>query len=212
MLDNFMTLRYIVSYLRLDFKDISRLIVSNNLAVTSEDLVIRSIYEWAKYGETTKNDNDIDNKEFSINKAVTEVIARSSEINEAGKDINNINVSAGNENEHEEGTDESKSNEFLNSSVALASISSVNQTDDGAPSPARKQKVNPRIVYLLPLLPATSCSLNLVWPICTEIKLIQHNIQSAKVFFKCLALNTSIYVNGYLPPAAIHRDRRQLRM
>ncbi|XP_013060865.2 uncharacterized protein LOC106050447 [Biomphalaria glabrata] len=209
MLEHFMTIRATQAFLRLNFEELLKLIESDSLVVTSEDLVLQSVFEWINFGNSsipTVNENDATLPLSSRDTSSTEVISHSSKTEESNKEMENVNDSAGDFNKNES-TEESQSNGVSNSSLTQASaISSVSQKD-GAPSAPSQCQDNPRRVYLLPILKSTryfllseTCVANLY-----RNKLIQNNTQSIEFLFESLAYKTCIHVNGYMPPAAYHR-------
>ncbi|KAI8738655.1 kelch protein 8 [Biomphalaria glabrata] len=203
MLEHFMTFRKTETFLRLDYGEISKLIESDSLVVTSEDLVLQSVFEWINFGEvcisTVENDN------ASKLTSSTEVITHSSKMDYSGQQIDTLNVSV--RNELKETREESKSNDASNNSLTQSTAgSSVNQ-NDGALSIPTKQ----RDAYLLPLLKATryfllsdTCIANL-----NRNKLIRNSTQSIQFLFESLTSKICINPSGYLPPAAIHRQCSQ---
>uniref|UniRef100_A0A2C9M7N6 BTB domain-containing protein n=1 Tax=Biomphalaria glabrata TaxID=6526 RepID=A0A2C9M7N6_BIOGL len=110
MLQNFMILRSTGAFLRLQFEDLLRLIESDSLVVTSEDLVLQSVYEWINFGEssfvTVKNEADSTLKTSSKDTSLTEFIVHSSKYDDSGKDVEAIDVSPGIVSELKEATEE----------------------------------------------------------------------------------------------------------
>uniref|UniRef100_A0A2C9L3V2 BTB domain-containing protein n=2 Tax=Biomphalaria glabrata TaxID=6526 RepID=A0A2C9L3V2_BIOGL len=211
MLEHFMTLRSTEAFLRLEFEDLLKLIDSNGLVVTSEDLVLHSVYEWIKFGEiltsTVRNDNSsvtTSSKDISV----TEVIAHAPKLEDLCLDIKAMNVSTGNVNELKEATEECKFIDASNSFLTQTSvISSANQKEE-APSAPTHQIENQRNVHLLPLLKASRYFLLSEASIANlyRKKEIQNNTQIIQFLFESLAFKKSLHINGYLPTAAFHRD------
>ncbi|XP_013060882.2 uncharacterized protein LOC106050455 [Biomphalaria glabrata] len=211
MLENFMILRSTEAFLRLQFEDLLRLIESDSLVVTSEDLVLQSVYEWINFGEsffvTVKNEADSTLKTSSKDTSLTEIIVHSSKYDDSGKNIEAIDVSSEIVSELKEATEESQSNDVSNNSLTQTkSISSLSQ-EDGAPSAPSQCQGNPRSVYLLPLLKATRyfllsrhCVLNLY-----RNKLTQSSAHVKEFFFETY-FESSCPLSGFWSPAALHRD------
>ncbi|KAI8738658.1 uncharacterized protein LOC106050446 [Biomphalaria glabrata] len=211
MLENFMTLRSTEVFLRLQFEDLLKLIESDSLVVTSEDLVLHSVYEWINFGEVVNNYN-----KATLTMSYKETFSRGvttkfSKMFITGKDIETTKVSASHVNELKVTQVTKSMYESARSSSQIIAIPSVNQ-NDGSPSVSNNCKDNRRSVYLLPLLKATryfllseACIANL-----HLAKEIQNNIEDIDIFFKALAYKTCINVNNYLPTAAIHRECSQL--
>ncbi|KAI8738653.1 kelch protein 8 [Biomphalaria glabrata] len=195
-LDNFMTFRKTETFLRLDYEEVLKFIESDKLVVTSEDLVLQSVFEWINFGEacisTVKNDNETNVTNL------TEVTPHSSKMDENTKTINAKG------NGLNEVTEKSKSNDTSNSSLIQSQNSSSVSQNYGALSIPTKQ----RDAHLLPLLKATryfllsdTCIANL-----NRNKLIQNSTQSIQFLLESLTCKTCINPSGYLPPAAIHRE------
>ncbi|KAI8738657.1 uncharacterized protein LOC106050460 [Biomphalaria glabrata] len=203
MLENFMTLRNTNTFLRLQFEDLLKLIESDNLVVTSEDLVLQSVYEWINFGEISAPKITCDN---AI--STTDAIDNSSKIDTSGKNIETIKVPAGNVAELTEATEESKLKDFSDNILTHTTAMSYVSQKDGFLSLATQCQGNPRDIYLLPLLKATRYFLLSEKSITNlyQTKLVQSHVHTIGFLFESLAYKTRININGYLPIAAVHRE------
>uniref|UniRef100_A0A2C9KSP9 BTB domain-containing protein n=1 Tax=Biomphalaria glabrata TaxID=6526 RepID=A0A2C9KSP9_BIOGL len=89
LLENFMTIRNRETFLQLDVKELSKLIESDELIVSSEDEVLYSVYDWVSYGDmTTAKDQEID-KSLTANNLLTNAIENNANTN--SKFISTVN-------------------------------------------------------------------------------------------------------------------------
>nr|KAI8729103.1 kelch-like protein 8 [Biomphalaria glabrata] len=216
MLKNFMSFRKTEAFLRLDYEDVLKLVQSDSLVVTFEDLVLHSVWEWIKFEDVSiaaaQSDNESTLTTSSRDTSLTEVIEHATNIKDFSKDIADINVLVGDTKEIKETAEESQSNDVPKGSLTQTSaIPSLSQKD-GAPSASNQCQENQRSVHLLPLLKATRyfllsepCVANLY-----QTELIQNNVNSIKFLFEILAYKPRVNINSYLPSAAIHRECSQL--